>query len=238
MSPADGSTVQLIWMNLISDLDQTCTASPEEEEEPGPKFQHSSRPLCALSANPRPSSTVRHTLIAPKLLALNQSAASPAAYVTEQPVPSSGGELHFLIRFCAKMEAGLSPWVDAPSWLRFRCWHAINPETGWSWTRLIPTGPFSRWLLCTSEVRKDELFRLHCPGELRGEGAVCVCRCAPVLLRRRPLGSTSLSRRRETSSPSRLAGGTTGAGGWVWGGRFVCFAARRCVKKKKKIRFY
>lgn len=55
---------------------------------------------------------------------------------------------------------------------------------------LIPTGPFSRWLLCTSEVRKDELFFLYCPGELRRtrererERGSCVllCSCSPPLV--------------------------------------------------------
>ncbi|CAB1432460.1 unnamed protein product [Pleuronectes platessa] len=74
------------------------------------RFSTSSFPLSTnRELQKLPALAARHTLTASKLPALSQSAASPAAYVTEQPVPSSGGELHFLIRFCAKMEAGLSP---------------------------------------------------------------------------------------------------------------------------------
>lgn len=82
------------------------------------------------------------------------------------------------------MEAGLSPWVESPSWLRFRCWHAINLETGWLWMHQIPMGRFSRWLLCTSEVWKDKLFFLYCPMEIKKserERCVLLRSCSPSL---------------------------------------------------------
>lgn len=49
---------------------------------------------------------------------------------------------------------------------------------------LTPMGPFSRWLLCTSEVRKDILFFLYCPRVLRRETESCVllCSCSPPLV--------------------------------------------------------
>lgn len=117
-----------------------------------------------------PQHTV-HLLLHSSTSSANQLSPPLLTSLTSQ-FPPAAAELHFPIRFCAKMDAGLSPWVGSPSWLGFRCWHAINLETGWLWMHPIPTGLSSRWLLCTSEVCEEKRFFLYCPREL---GTVCCC---------------------------------------------------------------